>query len=70
MDLSRLINVALIIVGGIIAIYAQAGEKQNQYILILGIVILMIGVYRTSRRIPSKSEKKVEETFIESENED
>jgi len=53
--MNRTINVILIILGGIVALYAQAQEKQNSVILILGIVILMIGVYRTSRHIPSKT---------------
>lgn len=56
MNLSKTINYILIIVGGIIAIYAQAREEQNQYILIGGIVILMLGIYRISRNIPSKFE--------------
>lgn len=50
------INYLLIIVGGLIALYAQAGENQNQYLLIGGIVILMMGLYRISRNLSSKSE--------------
>lgn len=50
------INYLLIIVGGLIALYAQAGETQNQYLLIGGIVILMMGLYRISRNLSSKSE--------------
>ena len=50
------INYLLILVGGLIALYAQAGETQNQYLLIGGIVILMMGLYRISRNLSSKSE--------------
>lgn len=57
MNASRLINLLLIIVGGFIAIYAKVGLDQNQYVLIGGIVLLMLGVYRTSRNIPSKNDK-------------
>ncbi len=62
MNLSRLLNVFLIIIGGIIAFYAQAGANQNQYILVAGIFILMIGVYRISRNIPSKHDRENSKT--------
>lgn len=58
MNISRLINVLFVIVGGFIAVYAKAGADQNQYVLIAGIMILMIGVYRISRRIPSKNDQE------------
>jgi hypothetical protein len=67
MNLSRLLNIICIILGGIVAIYAQAEEQQNTYLLIGGIVLLMFGVYRTSRNIPSKFENQKEESFVESE---
>lgn len=56
MNISRVLSILLIIIGGFIAIYAKAGLDQNQYVLIGGIVILMIGVYRISRNIPSKND--------------
>lgn len=57
--MSRLINLLLIIVGGFIAIYAKAGMDQNQYVLIAGIMLLMTGVYRISKRIPSKNDQEM-----------
>ena len=57
----RIISYILIVIGGIIAIYAQAREAQNQYILITGIVILMLGVYNVSRHIPSKNDNENED---------
>lgn len=56
MNTSRLISYCLIFIGAIVAIYAEAQAEQNQYILIGGIVILMMGVYRVSRSIPSKQD--------------
>lgn len=53
--MSRRISYILIIIGAIVAIYAQAREDQNQLILIAGIVILMLGIYRISRNLPSKN---------------
>jgi hypothetical protein len=50
------INYLLILVGGLVALYAQAGDTQNQYLLIGGIVILTIGLYRISKNLSSKSE--------------
>lgn len=65
MNRSRIINLLLILVGGFIAIYAKAGMEQNQYVLIGGIMILMTGVYRISKTIPSKNDQETP-----SENED
>ncbi len=70
MNISRLISFICIVTGGIIAIYAQAEEQQNTYLLMVGIVLLMFGVYRISRNIPSKYDKQDEETFVKSERED
>lgn len=50
----KYLNYILIIVGAAVAVYAKAGEMQNQYILIGGIMVLMIGIYRISKTIPSK----------------
>ncbi len=61
MNFSRLINVLLIILGVIVAVYAKAGAEQNVYILIAGIVLLMLGVYRISRNIPSKNDQEMDE---------
>ena len=58
--MSRKISYILIVIGGIIAIYAQAKAEQNQLILIGGIVILMLGVYRIARNIPSKKDQEDE----------
>jgi hypothetical protein len=52
----RSLSYIFIVIGGIIAIYAQAKEDQSQYILIAGIAILMLGIYNISRNIPSKND--------------
>lgn len=57
MNMSRILSLLLIIIGGFIAVYAKAGMDQNQYVLIGGIMILMMGVYRISRNIPSKNDR-------------
>jgi len=51
---SRILNFIFILVGGIVAIYAKSGEQQDIYILLGGIMLLMIGLYRLSKGIPSK----------------
>ncbi|NOY47041.1 MAG: hypothetical protein GXO84_02295 [Chlorobi bacterium] len=63
---SRTLNFALILIGGIVAVYAESNEKQNTYILLGGIMLLMIGLYRLSKGIPSKN-KNEDNTFIEEE---
>lgn len=52
--MSRIISYVLIVIGGFVAIYANAQDHQNTYVLIIGIIVLMIGIYRISRNIPSK----------------
>ena len=69
MDISRTLNFVCILVGGIIAFYAQAQQEQNTYLLIGGIALLMVGVYRTSRNISSKNDQP-EESFVKTERED
>lgn len=46
----------LILIGGAVAIYANADEQQNLIVLIFGIIILMLGIYRLSSTIKSKTE--------------
>lgn len=53
-SVSKILNYVLIILGASIAIYAQAEEKQDVLILVIGIVVLMIGIYRISRNIGDK----------------
>ena len=67
MKLTKLISLVCIIVGGIITISAQAGKEQNTYLLVVGIVLLMFGVYSISRNIPSKSYPEDTITRIETE---
>lgn len=51
----KYINYILIVFGASVALYAKAGEEQSVVILILGIVVFMIGIYRISKTIPSKN---------------
>ncbi len=67
MDISRIINFVCIIVGGMVAIYGQAEAQQNTYLLIGGIVLLMFGIYRTSRNIPSRYDQQEEDASIKNE---
>lgn len=62
----KYLNYILIILGTTIAIYAKTSTEQNQYILIGGIVLLMIGIYRISKTIPSKQEE--DSDFTKNEN--
>ena len=55
----KYLNYILILLGAIIAMYSKVGIDQNQYVLIFGIIILMLGVYRIARTIPSKNDKDV-----------
>ena len=59
---SRTFNFALILVGGIISIYANAEDQQELYLLLIGVMILMFGLYRVSRGISAKRENSDEMT--------
>lgn len=48
------INYLLILIGAFVALYANSEKEQNLYVLIIGLALLMIGVYRISKNIPSK----------------
>jgi len=67
MPSSRTINFILILIGGIVSFYAKAGDTQNTYILLGGVMLLMIGLYRLSRGISSKSDDK-DSNFFEDQN--
>lgn len=58
MKYNTYLNYLLILIGSMVAIYAQAGEKQDVVVLILGIIILMFGLYRISSTLSSKKQSK------------
>lgn len=64
---SRKFNFILILVGGMIALYANAEEQQEMYILLIGIMILMFGLYRLSRGISNRNENSEEITNLDEE---
>ncbi|OBX21093.1 MULTISPECIES: hypothetical protein [Bizionia] len=68
MKKQQYISYFLILIGSITAIYGQSGAEKNVTLLIIGIVILMYGIYRISSKIPSKFDK--EPNDIENEHED
>ena len=61
----KYLNYILIAIGAFVAMYAKTNSDQNQFVLIGGIIILMVGIYRVSRKIPSK---KDEDSIDNSEN--
>ncbi len=58
---SQVINSTLIVLGGALLIYEIATEKENVYILIVGLVSLMLGLYRaTNHWVVTKDDHKEE----------
>ena len=53
----KYLNYILVIVGAFTSMYTKTSVTENQYILIGGIILLMIGIYRISKNIPSKANK-------------
>lgn len=51
----KYINYILILFGATVAMYAKAGANQSQELLVVGIVMLMLGIYRVSKQVPSKN---------------
>ncbi len=64
---SRTFNFILILVGGIIAIYSKAEEQQDVYILLIGVMLLMFGLYRLSRGISDRKESSHDQTNLDEE---
>ncbi len=62
----KYLNYLFIVLGAVVAIYAKTGTEQNEYVLTGGIVLLMVGIYRISRSIPSRTD---EDTFDNNQNE-
>lgn len=60
MNISKNINYIFIVIGAILSIYAEKQKPENQFLLIAGIVLLMIGIYRISKHIPSKKDDDAE----------
>ena len=59
---SQFINSFLIILGGALLLFEISGEGENVYILILGICLLMFGLYRaTNYWVETKDDHKIEE---------
>jgi len=44
----QLINTILIVIGGAIMIYTISMEERNRYLQVLGLVIIMFGLYRAT----------------------
>ena len=61
----KYLNYIFIVIGAFIATYAKSGTDQNVYVLIVGIVLLMLGVYRVSKTIPSRNEEEANDEYKE-----
>lgn len=47
-DRSQFINTILIVAGAILLIFQLAREEREPYLLIIGLVLLMLGLYRAT----------------------
>lgn len=45
---SQVINTALIIIGGGILIYTISEENKTRYLQVIGLIIIMLGLYRAT----------------------
>lgn len=63
----KYLNYILIVLGTIVAIYGESGSGKNEYVLIGGIAMLMVGIYRISKTIPSKNDEDDTNSFIKEE---
>ena len=48
MNNSQLINTILIVIGGGFLLYAISAENVSEYFKIIGLVIIMLGLYRAT----------------------
>ncbi|OIQ22352.1 hypothetical protein [Lacinutrix sp. MedPE-SW] len=69
MNKSNIISYLSILIGGVVAIYANANSQQNVYLLILGIFMLMFGGFRLNSKLSSKVKNKKEKNYFTGEEE-
>jgi general stress protein CsbA len=60
---SKYLSYILVLIGCFAAVYAQAEAQQSTWVLILGIVVLMFGLYRVYSTIPHKKEEEEKDEF-------
>lgn len=59
---AQFINTMLILVGGAILIYEISGEERNVYSMIIGLVLLMYGLFKaTNFWVETKDDHKEEQ---------
>lgn len=57
---SQLVNFLLIAIGGVLLLFEISGEKDNIYLLVIGIILLMFGLYRaTNHWVYTKDDHKI-----------
>lgn len=60
---SQVINTACIIIGGALLIYQISTTEKHPYLMILGLVLLMFGLYRaTNFWVETKDDHKKDES--------
>ncbi|NJW54120.1 hypothetical protein [Salinimicrobium oceani] len=68
---SQFLNSMLIIIGGAILLFEISGEERNVYVMILGLVLLMFGLYKaTNFWVETKDDHKAETQDREDEDTD
>ncbi len=45
---AQLLNTLLILIGGAILLYTISGEEESKYLQILGLIIIMFGLFRAT----------------------
>ncbi|SHI55411.1 hypothetical protein SAMN05216261_1039 [Algibacter luteus] len=53
----KYLNYFLILLGAFVAMYSKTVAGENQFFLIGGIVLLMIGIYRIAKTVPSRNDE-------------
>lgn len=62
MNNSQVINTILIVVGGALLLYAIAAENAQPYFKIIGLITIMLGLYRaTNFWVETKDDHKEDE---------
>lgn len=62
---TQIINVILIVVGGAILIFTITGEEKSKYLQILGLVIIMLGLYRATNHWVETKDDTFDDTEAE-----
>lgn len=64
---TNLFSYLLMMIGVFILLLKEMKTIDNQYVLILGLAFLVVGIYTLAKKLPSKRDKDFQEPLVKNE---